>query len=74
MIGLELYGAVPAKVTAPVSDHTYVNAPPAVNVLCPPDITDTGDAVAVIVGKGLTPIKKEPDVVVVEPSLTTILK
>ena len=72
MIGLELYGAV--KVTAPVSDHTYVNAPPAVNVLCPPDITDTGDAVAVIVGKGLTPIKKEPDVVVVEPSLTTILK
>jgi hypothetical protein len=40
-------------------------------VLCPPDITDTGDAVAVIVGKGFTPIKKEPDVAV---ALTTILK
>jgi hypothetical protein len=39
-----------------------------------PDTTDTGDAVAVIVGKGLTPIKKDPDGADVEPSLTTILK
>jgi hypothetical protein len=64
----------PTKVTGAVSDHTYVSAPPAVRVLCPPDITDTGDAVAVIVGKGLTPIKKEPDVSVSLPSITTILK
>jgi hypothetical protein len=61
----------PTKVTGAVSDHTYVSAPPAVSVLCPPDITDTGDAVAVIVGTGFTPIKKEPDVAV---ALTTILK
>jgi hypothetical protein len=64
----------PTKVTGAVSDHTYVNAPPAVNVLCPPDITDTGDAVAVTVGNALTPIKKEPDVAVALPSITTILK
>ncbi len=57
---------------APV--HAYVDAPAADNVVVPPDTTDTGEAVAVIVGKGLTPIKKEPDVAVVEPSITTILK
>jgi hypothetical protein len=57
---------------APV--HAYVDAPVADNVVVPPDTTDAGDAVAVTVGKGLTPIKKEPDVAVALPSITTILK
>jgi hypothetical protein len=37
---------------APV--HAYVAAPVADNVVVPPDITDTGDAVAVTVGNALT--------------------